>query len=80
MDGAADIFDQFSKRAAEAGAEVLDNTEVEGIESRPLAGVNTAIGTVVGRYLIAQQMEPKDRWQNGLASKNANVAWLEPGG
>lgn len=50
-----DIFDHFLiQQAQKQGAELRDNTEVKGIEFRSDHWqVNTAMGTVAGRYLIA---------------------------
>lgn len=50
-----DIFDHFLiQQAQKQGSELRDNTEVKGIEFRgDHWQVNTAMGTVAGRYLIA---------------------------
>jgi len=78
MDGAAGHFRPLPDPAsAETGAEVRDNTSKGSFRSDHWQ-VNTAIGTVAGRYLIAADgaKGPMAKWR----LQSANVAWLDLGG
>lgn len=76
-----DIFDHFLiQQAQKQGAELWDNTEVKGIEFRSDQWqVNTAIGTVAGRYLIAADgaKGPMAKWLGFKERKRRLAGALE---